>query len=482
MNNMEKMISDIWKDVLKNDNIELDDNFFDVGGTSLKALEIVEKCKKSGIIIPIYKMFTCQTIREISAVAEFSENQYRDVDLLMNVIKKIDGFEPDENYIKMLDEYRKKYENISYKVLPEPKNILVTGATGYIACHIIQKILTESSSHIYAIVRGKDEKSAAERFWNLTDFYFPDSSYREIYADRITFLTGDLTKDYFGLPESKYSELSEIIDTVLHTAANINHYGKWEEFEKLNINGTKRVIEFMKTGCEKTLNHVSTISTCHTYKRSEKPIPFTEYDTLLDEDAENYYVRSKLISENLVVSERGNFRFKIFRPSNIIQSFKYGKYPYGTTKDNLYVVNTELSILNLLEKDGLFPDLNKKLLDFSYVDETAEAIYRLMGIEENDCFIYHVYNPNMMTISEYADLIGKEKIPLDKIRDVFTEKFDSISYDLKQLCTLSIAEGNVNQALIMSPENSRTVELLKKLGFEWDSLGEKNISDIINFQ
>ncbi|MBR0142033.1 MAG: hypothetical protein IJM19_07290, partial [Ruminococcus sp.] len=58
MNNMEKMILDIWKDVLKNDNIELDDNFFDVGGTSLKALEIVEKCKKSGIIIPIYKMFT----------------------------------------------------------------------------------------------------------------------------------------------------------------------------------------------------------------------------------------------------------------------------------------------------------------------------------------------------------------------------------------------------------------------------------------
>ena len=482
MNNMEEIISDIWKDVLKNDSIGLDDNFFDVGGTSMKAIEIIEKCKKSGIIIPIYKMFTCQTIREISAVAEFSENKYRDADLLMNVIGKINGFTPDENYIKILDEYEKKCRNISYRVSDEPKNILVTGATGYIACHIIEKILTESSSHIYAVVRGKDEKSAAERFWNLTDFYFPNSSYREIYADRISFLTGDLTKDYFGLPEKKYLELSEIIDSVLHTAANINHYGKWEEFEKLNINGTKRVIEFVKTGCEKVLNHVSTISTCHTYKRSENPIPFTEYDTLLDEDAENYYVRSKLISENLVVSEKGNFRFRIFRPSNIIQSYRYGKYPFGTTKENLHLVNTELSILNILEKDEIFPDLDKKLLDFSYVDETAEAIYRLMGIEEDDCFIYHVYNPNMMTISEYADFIGKNKIPLDKIRDVFIEKYDSISYDLKQLCTLSIAEGNVNQALIMSPENRRTVRLLGRLGFEWHKLESKNISDILNFR
>lgn len=481
MNKIEKMILGIWKEVLKNDNIGLDDNFFDVGGTSLKALEINEKCKKSGIIIPIYKMFTCQTIREASEIAEVSENKFRDVDLLMNVIEKIDSFEHDENYNNILREYEKKCRNISYRVLPEPKNILVTGATGYIACHIIQKILMDSSSHVYAIVRGNDEKTAVERFWNLMNFYFPDSSY-EKYSDRISFLIGDLTKDYFGLPEDKYYELSEIIDTVLHTAANINHYGKWEEFERLNINGTKRVIEFVKTGREKILNHVSTISVCHTYKRSETPIPFTEYDTLLNEDAENYYVRSKLISENLVVSEKGNFKFKIFRPSNIIQSFKYGKFPYGITKENLHLVNTELSILNILEKNEIFPDLDKRLLDFSYVDETAEAIYRLMNIEEDDCFIYHVYNPNILTISEYAELTGKNKIPFNEIRDVFVEKFDDISYDLKQLCTLSIAEGNVNQALIMSPENYRTVEILKKLGFTWDSLNEKNISDILNFK
>ena len=290
---------------------------------------------------------------------------------------------------------------------------------------------------------AKDEESASNRFWNLMNFYFPNQNYQETYQNRITFVLGDLTKDYFGLSETYYHELAQQVDSVLHTAANINHYGKWEEFEKLNINGTKRVIQFVKTGREKVLNHVSTISVCHTYSRSEKPVPFTEFDTLLTEDAENYYVRSKLLSENLVVSEKGNFKFKIFRPSNIIQSYQYGKYPFGTTRENLYIVNTELSILNILEKDDIMPDLNKKLLDFSYVDETAESIYRLMSIEETnpDNFIYHVYNPNIMTISEYADRIGKKKIPLASIREVFMQKFDSLSYDMKQLCTLSIAEG-----------------------------------------
>ena len=110
MNAIEQQISAIWKEVLNNPDIGLDDNFFDVGGTSVKALEINEKCKKNGIIIPIYKMFTCQTIREISAVAEVSENKYRDIDLLMNVIKKIQDFTPDEEYHHILSEYHKKCE------------------------------------------------------------------------------------------------------------------------------------------------------------------------------------------------------------------------------------------------------------------------------------------------------------------------------------------------------------------------------------
>ncbi|MDE6426716.1 MAG: SDR family oxidoreductase [Ruminococcus sp.] len=478
MNKKEQIIADIWKNALHIENIDPDDNFFDLGGTSVKALEINEECKKAGIMIPIYKMFTCQTVREIAEVAEFSQNPYRDVDLLMDVVKKIETFSPDEAYNQELAEYQKKCEEVQYKTLGEPEAIFITGATGYIACHIIKQILTNSHSRIYALIRRNEE-----RFWKRIQFYFPDELIREKYSERITFVNGDLTKNKFGLSEEQYNSLAETVDSVIHTAANINHYGTWNEFEELNINGTKRVIQFVKTGREKSLNHVSTIATSHTYKRSKTPTPFTEYNTLLTEDAENYYVKSKLISENLVVSEKGNFKFKIFRPSNIIQSYQYGKFPYGINRDNLYLVNTELSILNLLQKNDIFPEIHQKMLDFSYVDETAESIYRLMGIEETDSnsFIYHVYNPNIMTISEYANFINMKKTSVADFSQLLKEKYESISYDLKQLCTLSIAEGDVNQALIIVPQNQKTVNILSSLGFTWHTLEEKNKMDILNF-
>ncbi|MCM1315269.1 MAG: hypothetical protein NC205_06510 [Prevotella sp.] len=139
--------------------------------------------------------------------------------------------------------------------------------------------------------------------------------------------------------------------------------------------------------------------------------------------------------------------------------------------------------MNLLQKNDIFPEMHQKMLDFSYVDETAEAIYRLMGIEETDSnsFIYHVYNPNVMTISKYADFINMKKTSVADFSQILKERYESISYDLKQLCTLSIAEGDVNQALIIVPQNQKTVNILSSLGFTWHTLEEKNKMDILNF-
>ncbi|MCD7799731.1 MAG: hypothetical protein LUG94_00770, partial [Ruminococcus sp.] len=62
------------------------------------------------------------------------------------------------------------------------------------------------------------------------------------------------------------------------------------------------------------------------------------------------------------------------------------------------------------------------------------------------------------------------------------ENEDTLSGDIKQLSTLTIAEGNVNQALILSPENIRTTNLLEQLGFKWHSLEKKNLDDIVRFK
>jgi len=62
----EKVVAEIWKEVLKIQEVGLNDNFFDLGGTSLDIITVISKInKKFGKEIPIVEMFTYPTIASI---------------------------------------------------------------------------------------------------------------------------------------------------------------------------------------------------------------------------------------------------------------------------------------------------------------------------------------------------------------------------------------------------------------------------------
>lgn len=65
-NNVQKMILDIWKKVLDNDNIGINHNFFTVGGDSIKAMQIIGLMKKQGLNGEIRLLFENPTINEFS--------------------------------------------------------------------------------------------------------------------------------------------------------------------------------------------------------------------------------------------------------------------------------------------------------------------------------------------------------------------------------------------------------------------------------
>lgn len=65
-NREEQILVNIWKDVLEVENVGIDDNFFDLGGTSLQSLEIVAKATLSGIPITVENIFEHQTISGLS--------------------------------------------------------------------------------------------------------------------------------------------------------------------------------------------------------------------------------------------------------------------------------------------------------------------------------------------------------------------------------------------------------------------------------
>jgi polyketide synthase PksJ len=64
---MERMVLDIWKEVLGTDQIGLEDHFFDIGGNSLLTVQISDKLQKStGFELSVTDLFRYPSIRELA--------------------------------------------------------------------------------------------------------------------------------------------------------------------------------------------------------------------------------------------------------------------------------------------------------------------------------------------------------------------------------------------------------------------------------
>jgi len=65
---LETALANIWRKVLGNPRIGIDDNFFEVGGTSLRAVQVVAMIKRElGRTLSIVSVFECPTVRLLAA-------------------------------------------------------------------------------------------------------------------------------------------------------------------------------------------------------------------------------------------------------------------------------------------------------------------------------------------------------------------------------------------------------------------------------
>lgn len=67
-NKTEQVLTDIWRQLLSNNNIGVTDNFFTLGGDSVLSIQLVAKAKEAGIYFSVNQLFSYQTISELAAV------------------------------------------------------------------------------------------------------------------------------------------------------------------------------------------------------------------------------------------------------------------------------------------------------------------------------------------------------------------------------------------------------------------------------
>jgi amino acid adenylation domain-containing protein len=65
----ERLLAEVWQEVLGINCVGSNDNFFHLGGDSLRSIEVRARARKRGLDVPLQEIFRRQTLRELAAVA-----------------------------------------------------------------------------------------------------------------------------------------------------------------------------------------------------------------------------------------------------------------------------------------------------------------------------------------------------------------------------------------------------------------------------
>jgi acyl transferase domain-containing protein/acyl carrier protein len=71
----EMIVAKVWREVLGIDEIDIDDDYFELGGDSLKAIEILSKLNERNISIPLKKVIEYPTIKSLAAFIDENTNE-----------------------------------------------------------------------------------------------------------------------------------------------------------------------------------------------------------------------------------------------------------------------------------------------------------------------------------------------------------------------------------------------------------------------
>ena len=426
-----------FEKVLGCKNIGINDDFFDLGGDSLAALEV-------------------SMLIDIQSHEIYENPTPKMLEIVLREMK--DKAEVDEVRID-INELIRHNSNMIYN--SDVKYVLLTGATGFLGAHILRELL-KRKIHVVCLVRSE------EKLKNTLKYYFPMAHEYFRYKVRI----GDIAEPNLGLSPVDYDLLANKVDMVIHVAANVSHSGNYADFERTNVTGTQHVIDFCKKAGA-VLQHTSTASVhgAGTVAQNNPEAKFDEFSLDIGQEySQNVYIHSKYKAEERVLLAREEgLRANIFRIGNLTWRASDGVFQKNAS-DNGF-----LGRCRGLLKIGMYSDkIAEYPIDFTPVDECADAYVRL-ACHNRVNNIYNLYNPHIFTIDKLARKVFR------RFKQVSGEMFERSLKERtsdKEVAILSFYNFIASASSNVPMSNEFTVNELKKLGFKWSKISIRYLSYI----
>ena len=464
-NEMETDLCDLVSQVLDRGRIGAETDFFEAGLDSLKAIEFTLKAKANHIIIPLQAVFEYPTVRDLGRYLNgFGSG---------SIVYSLDAF---KKYDAILS--KNVYSLSSSIVKRKLGTVVLTGSTGFLGSHILDQLLKEGANKVICIVRSE------ERLAKSLAYYFGDTYLSDI-GTKIISVVADIAS-----ADVNHLCIHDHVDTVIHAAACVKHYGQWEDFERVNVGGTKCALEFAKLNRARFI-HISTTSVrgnglndTYASDMNTDSLFFDERCLYVGQSLENVYIRSKFEAERVVLDAiLDGLDAKIIRVGNLTNRNSDLRFQPN------YSENAFLNRIRAWIGLGLVPDyLMIDSIEFSPVDVTALGVVKLAEYATCEQSVFHLYNSKFLSFASAIHLFIENGIAMNVVDhacfiQALTRMLDEPG---KEWIYEAFQNDMDHDGRLMYGQNHHIINeftnrFLQEIGFEWPMIDSTYVSNYIKY-
>ncbi|WP_225955256.1 non-ribosomal peptide synthetase [Kibdelosporangium phytohabitans] len=380
----ERAVASSVAELLGLEQVWADDDFFQLGGTSLQGAELAYRLSgEFGTPVNVRAVFEARSVAELAARATGADQPDLAFaqDTRLDPAIAVDGVRP-----------------VDLERIADPRHVLLTGATGFLGAFMLHELLARTRAHVYCLVRASDDAAAAKRVVAALRSYQLDDD-----VSRVTALAGDLAEPRLGLGAEQFAGLAETVDAIFHNGARVNHLDSYARLRAPNVLGTVEVLRLATAARVKPVHFVSTIGLV--YGTGDNPAVLAEDRRVpADQVLPNGYVASKWVAEELVhaAGERG-IPVAVYRPSRVCGHSGTGAV--GTDDAFWNLVRAMIAI-------GAAPDTGITA-DLVPVDHVAGAIVHLSRLPGTAGTTFHLTSVKPLPVAQVVSRVRAMGYPME---------------------------------------------------------------------
>jgi len=453
----------VWNRVLSIPAKDIRVSFFEQGGTSMAALNVLSYYFNDHLEMALSDFYEYPTAESQAMYLreKYPQEQTQGQDIYETVnqitLEEVLNDQKDES------SFNWDVEHAPLSAMQKSKAVLVTGGTGFFGAHLVKALLDEKRQ-VICLMRDGDLK----RLQKCLAWYFGQGAVLST-KNQLKVVRGDIAETHLGMSERDYVLLVSRIGEIYHCAADVRHYAADEEsYLRTNVTGTANMLELARMSGA-AFYHMSTCSVSgellkdseETQKLTEsgKTKDFTEKDYDMGQIWEdNIYVKSKFLAEGLVLQAvREGLNARIFRLGRLV----------GRASDGVFQRNPETNAFYLLVRGfcqvgAVAETAVETVTDLMPVDVAVEE---MMALREGKGLIYHIMNQNPPALGEVLKALNEEiQFVSEKMfADLLQEKSADMDREL-QAMVMNNWQIFKNARPVIAITNKLTMEHLKEQG------------------